>query len=136
MSDTTKLESMILELQKAMMAWFEQVDKRFEQVDKRFEQVDKRFEQVDKRFDTLESKVDTLESRVWNLETSVQSLDARIQRLEDAVDTVRTEMRDDSAATRALLNQAFEHISDQIAREGKPIQPSIVFRTQRHNVTV
>jgi predicted RNase H-like nuclease (RuvC/YqgF family) len=81
----------------------------------------------------LESEMGSMKSEMGSMKSEMGS---RFDRLEDTVNDLRTEMRDDSAATRALLNQAFEHISDQIAREGKPIQPSIVFRTQRHNVPV
>lgn len=44
---------------------------------------------------------------------------------------MREEMRDDSAATRALLGQAFEHISDQMASQDHAIQPSMIFRHSR-----
>jgi predicted RNase H-like nuclease (RuvC/YqgF family) len=81
----------------------------------------------------LESEMGSMKSEMGSMKSEMGS---RFDRLEDTVNDLRTEMRDDSAATRALLNQAFEHISDQIALDGKPIQPSIVFRTQRHNVTV
>lgn len=54
-----------------------------------------------------------------------------MQRLEDVVDILRIEMRrDESTATRALLNQAFEHISDQIAREDHTQIPSLIFRSR------
>lgn len=81
----------------------------FEQVDKRFEQVDKRFEQVDQRFASLES---------------------RMEHIEDAVSDLRDEVRAESATTRVLLNQAFEHISDQIASDDHQIKPSMVFRSR------
>jgi predicted RNase H-like nuclease (RuvC/YqgF family) len=88
----------------------------------------------------LESEMGSMKSEMGSMKSEMGSMKSemgsRFDRLEDTVNDLRTEMRDDSAATRALLNQAFEHISDQIALDGKPIQPSIVFRTQRHNVTV
>ena len=43
---------------------------------------------------------------------------------------MRSEMRDESVATRALLNQAFEHISDQIARDDHMQTPSMIFRSR------
>ena len=84
----------------------------------------------------IRSDVSELKSDVSELKSDMWEVKSRLWSLEESILDIRDEMRSENQATRALLNQAFEHISDQIAREGKPIQPSIVFRTQRHTPTV
>ena len=69
------------------------------------------FEQVDQRF---------------------EQIDTRLVRLEESVLDLRDEVRGESTATRALLNQAFDHLSDQIASESRVPTPSPVFVSRAH----
>ena len=89
-SDTSHLEQIILDFQKSM-------DARFDTIDTRLSSMDARFDSMDARFD---------------------SMDARFDRLEDQLGDFRDEFHAESRATRTLLNQAFEHISDQLVHDG------------------
>ena len=84
----------------------------------------------------LKSDVSGLKSDVSELKSDMRDVKSQLWTLEENVLDIMDEMRSENQATRSLINQAFEHISDQIAREGKPIQPSLVFRTQRHKTTI
>jgi predicted nuclease with TOPRIM domain len=87
-------------------------------------------------FSELKSDVSELKSDVSELKSDVSNMNMRLSSLENIVLDLRDEVRSESSATRALLGQAFEHISDQIAQDdGKPILSSWVFRARRPNPT-
>jgi hypothetical protein len=102
MSDTQKLESMMLDLQKMMLAWFEQVDKRFDK--------------IDARMDLAE---------IWN--------DKAFWAIED----LRTELKSDGAATRGMIYEAYEQISElrDIIEKRAPIKSPTMNRYPRGPVT-
>ncbi len=79
----------------------------------------------------LKSDVSELKSDVSELKTSMTEVKGRLISIEDAVVDLRQEMTDEWTATRALLGQAFEHISDQMASKDHAIQPSLIFRHSR-----
>jgi chromosome segregation ATPase len=82
----------------------------------------------------LKSDVSVLKSDVSELKSDMTSVKGRLGSLEETMYDFREEFRSESAATRSLLNQAFEHISDQIAEpDHKPI-PSLVFRSRQRFV--
>ncbi len=79
----------------------------------------------------LKSDVAILKSDVSELKSDMTHVKGRLDSLEDTMYDFREEFRSESTATRSLLNQAFEHISDQIAQpDHKPV-PSLVFRSRR-----
>lgn len=61
-----------------------------------FEQVDQRFEQVDNK---------------------ILGINAKLDRLSEDFSELREEFHAEMTVTRTLINQAFEHISDQLVRD-------------------
>jgi archaellum component FlaC len=90
-------------LEANMKALESKIDDRFDAIDDRFDAIDDRFDAIDDRFD----------------------------RIEDTIDDLRSEVRGENIVTRSLINQAFEHISDQMANKDQSIQPSGVFLRTR-----
>ncbi len=84
---------------------------------------------------TLIQSVQGLEVNIKGLESKIDArfdgVDARFDRIEDTIDDLRSEVRSENIVTRSLINQAFEHISDQMANQDQAIQPSLVFRHSR-----
>ena len=60
----------------------------------------------------------SMDARFDTIDTRLSSMDARFDRLEDQLGDFRDEFHAESRATRTLLNQAFEHISDQLVHDG------------------
>jgi hypothetical protein len=103
MSDTQNLEKMILSLTQSVQG-------------------------LEVNMKSLGANMKSLESK---MDTRFDAVDARFDRIEDTIDDLRSEVRSENIVTRSLLNQAFEHISDQIASKDQSIQPSLIFRHSR-----
>ncbi len=115
---------MMLDLTQSVKGLASKMDARFTSMDARFDTVDMRFTSMDARFDTVDMRLTGVEGRLTGVES-------RLTNIEDAVVDLRQEMTDEATATRALLGQAFEHISDQMASKDQAIQPSLIFRHSR-----
>ncbi|MBP9779917.1 hypothetical protein KBD33_04840 [Candidatus Gracilibacteria bacterium] len=90
--------------------------------------------QVQSDISDIKSNLSVLRSDVSVLKSDMILVKDRLGSLEETVYDFREEFRSESTATRSLLNQAFEHISDQIAEpDHKPI-PSLVFRSRQRFV--
>jgi uncharacterized protein YoxC len=93
------------------------------------------FNSLEKMILSLTQSVQGLESNMKGLESKMDdrfdAVDARFDRIEDTIDDLRSEVRSENIVTRSLLNQAFEHISDQMASKDQSIQPSLIFRHSR-----
>jgi predicted nucleic acid-binding Zn-ribbon protein len=74
-------------------------DQRFDAIDQRFDAIDQRFEAIDRRFDAADTRVDRLEKQ----------LDAKI---DDAVHTLRAEMRQGFAAVDAKFVEVDRKLAD------------------------
>ena len=94
------------------------------------------FQKLEKLILNLSSSVKHIESEMGSMKSEMGSMksemNARFDNIENTLADTKQEMQDEAIATRSLINQAFEHISDQMSQNDKPIQPSIVFRTRRH----
>jgi chromosome segregation ATPase len=84
----------------------------------------------------LKSDVSELKSGFSELKSDMRDVKLRLTGLEDTVLNMRDEMRGESSSTRALISQAFEHISDQMVAEGKPQKSSAIFRTRRWKAVI
>ena len=60
----------------------------------------------------------SMDARFDTIDTQLSSIGTRFDRLEDQLGDFRDEFHAESRATRTLLNQAFEHISDQLVHDG------------------
>ncbi len=67
---------------------------------------------------SMDARFDTIDTRLSSMDARFDSMDARFDRLEDQLGDFRDEFHAESRATRTLLNQAFEHISDQLVHDG------------------
>ncbi len=63
----------------------------------------------------MSSDTSHLEKIILDLQ---KSMDARFGQIEDQLGDFRDEFHAESRATRTLLNQAFEPISDQLVHDG------------------
>jgi chromosome segregation ATPase len=84
----------------------------------------------------LKSDVSELKSDVSELKSDMHTVKDRLTSIEDNIFDMRDEMRAEQSATRALLGQAFEHISDQMASKDQAVQPSVIFRHSRTRTRV
>jgi chromosome segregation ATPase len=86
---------------------------------------------IDQKVSSLDQKVSSLEGDIKSLKKDVHSLDERVtnldktmssgfDRLENLVLDTRDESRAESRATRTLLDQAFQHISDHLVHQDTP----------------
>lgn len=82
----------------------------------------------------MDTRFDTVDTRLTGVEGHLTGVEGHLTNIEEAVVDLRQEMIDDSTATRALLGQAFEHISDQMASKDQAIQPSLIFRHSRSRI--
>ncbi len=78
----------------------------------------------------LKSDVSVLKSDVSVLKSDMTAMRDQLNTLSDTVSEMREEHHAESSATRALLSQAFEHISDQMAEPDHQPIPSLVFRSR------
>lgn len=82
------------------------------------------------------SMMKELKSDVSELKSDMYTVKDRLLGIEDNIFDMRDEMRVEQSATRALLGQAFEHISDQMASKDQAVQPSVIFRHSRTRTRV
>ena len=78
----------------------------------------------------LKSDISVLKSDVSVLKSDMIAVKGQLNTLSDTVSDMREELHAESSATRALLSQAFEHISDQMAEPDHQPIPSLVFRSR------
>ena len=78
----------------------------------------------------LKSDVSVLKSDVSVLKSDMIEVKGKIDTLSETVLDLKDELHAESSATRALLSQAFEHISDQMAEPDHQPIPSMVFRSR------
>ena len=126
MSDTTRLEGLIIDLGSSMKDM--QADISSIKSDISVLKTDVAVLKSD--VSILKSDVSELKEDVSELKSDMTHVKGRLDSLEDTMCDFREEFHSESAATRSLLNQAFEHISDQIASPDKKPVPSLVFRSR------
>jgi peptidoglycan hydrolase CwlO-like protein len=104
MSDFLKLEKMITELTHSVG------------------RIESEMGSMKSEMGSMKSEMGSMKSEMGSMKSEMGSMKSEMQsgfrRLEELVLDTRDEMRSENAASRTLINQAFTHISDQLAREG------------------
>jgi hypothetical protein len=112
MSDTQKLESLILELTKSVKNIESEMSSMKSGMGSMKSEMNTRFDGVDTRLDRIET---------WN------------DKAFSAIEDLRTELKSDGAATRGMIYEAYEQISDMrdVLEKRTPIQSPTMNRYPR-----